>query len=144
MLNVYSEFLCLWTVLDVVKMTCSYPNHFRLDVIGYEVWRLFADALLGCIIYFCKVLPRHWNDPCLSLTQNFLWGNWYSGNTARSVLRRYLVCCWIELLMLQLRYSCWFPLSFDVDARIITFIQPNIELFLLLIFLPLFIILCTV
>jgi len=38
--------------------------------------------------------------------------------------------------MLQLTYSCWFPLSFNVDARIIPFIEPIIELFLLLNFLP--------
>ena len=127
----------MWTVLDAVKMTCSYPPHFHLDVIGYyEVWRWCADALLGCIIYLRKVLSRHWNGLCLLLTVDLLWGNWYSGNTARSVLRRYLVCCWIELLMLQLRYSCWFPLSFDVDTRIIPFIQPIVELFLLLTFLP--------
>jgi len=133
MLNLFSEFLCLWTVVDVVTMTCLYSHHFHLDVIGYyEGWRWSAGALFGCIIYFCKVLSRHWNGPCL-LTDSvsLLWGSWCSGNTARTVLRRYLVCCWIELLMLQLRYSCWFPLSFDVDARIIPFIQPIIELFLL-------------
>jgi hypothetical protein len=136
MLNLFSEFLCLWTVLDVVKFTCSYPHHFYLDVLGYyEVWRWCAYALLGCTIYFWKVLSRHWNGPVTD-SVNLLWGDWYIGNTARSVLRRCLVCCWIELLMLWLWYSCCFPLSFDVDARIIPFIQPIVELFLFLTFLP--------
>ena len=66
----------------------------------------------------------------LSVTDsvNLLWG--------RSVFWRYLPgLLWIELLMLWLRYSCWFPLSFDVDARIIPFILAIIEFFLLLTFL---------